>query len=286
MPNTQSLGPNSTPQLYLEDHYNRLVEQVNTQQQNLAAQQPDQMTYDRELQKIQRDFDTQRADIMAKLETMRQTQSMADLQFITPDDAQEAMWGQVLPPEVHKKMFPKQEVDMSGAPYSPEQMGKYGGTIESFLKTAGEKRTGIGGWDWTKKDAPPTLSTMLDRYKTWQQSIGYSGMSPSRQGQVDSEWDAWVTKKGWDKVWSPKLEGVKALRAKGPTTRSYSKMAKGTPTGPREATNPLQDSIAASLPKKREPKPVAATKRVYAKNPQTGERVFSDDGGGTWQKAE
>ena len=106
----------------------------------------------------------------------------------------------------------------------------------------------------------------------------------SQQGQIDNEWDAWVADKGWK--WNPNSKEILAARAKGPLTRGYGSQFRGTPTGPREAVNPLQDSIAADLSKRRKPEPKPKPEpepRIWARNRSTKKRMFSDDGGQTWQ---
>ena len=283
----QEIGPASTPQLYFESQFKLSQQQSLQRYQNLQKQfQSQQIDYEtavKEIADMQSEVDTQREAFQSSMQMMQQSQKFVDLGLITPEQHQEAMWEQVLPKEVFEKLYAEPEEGPTRVPFSPGKVGEYGETIESFLGTAGTIKRKMFGIDWLRRDLPkdPTLSTILERYDAWRTSIGYDAMTFSQQRQVDSEWDAWIANKDW-KQWSPNLEAVKGRRAKGPLTRSFGAQFRGTPTGPREATNPLQVSIAADLPKRREPKPEPQA-RIYAKNKKTGKRLFSTDGGKTWQ---
>jgi len=76
-------------------------------------------------------------------------------------------------------------------------------------------------------------------------------MTPTEQRQVDGEWDAWLDNKGGDWKWDATSKYVRAERAGGPLTRAYGSQFRKTASGPSAAVNPLQMSIAQSLPKKK-----------------------------------
>lgn len=292
----QMIGPASTPQLYFENQFKLSQQQTLRRYQNLQKQfQTQQIDYEsavKEIADMQAEADAQTEAFQSGMQMMQQSQKFVDLGLITPEQHQEAMWAQVLPRELQEALYPKPEQGPTRAPFSPTQMegpGKgtigYTETIEPFLRTAPIKRKGAFGIDWLKKDIAPSLSRILKAYDAWRTSIGYGSMTFDQQGQVDYEWDLYVEEKGW-KNWSPKLEAVKTRRARGPLTRGYGSRFRGTPTGPREATNPLQVSVATALPKQKEPKPKPEPQpRMWARNPKTKKRLFSDDGGQTWQSA-
>ncbi len=284
MPGYQEIGPASTPLLYLENQNQLMQQQAADWERNLQGQGLDDETYAGEIQNKQAEIDDFMAEFQAKMQMMQQSQRFADMNIITQEESQEAMWAQVLPRELHEKIYPQQA---QRVPFSPAQISRYEETVEEFAISAERigKRRGTFGIDWLKKDVAPALSTMLEKYDAWKVSIGYDAMTFSQQNQVDNEWDTWIRNKGW-KNWSPELEAVKTRRAKGPLTRTYSPQFRGTPTGPREATNPLQDSIATDLSKRRKPEPKPKPEpqpRIWARNPKTKKRLFSDDGGVTWQ---
>lgn len=288
MPRIQEIGPASTPMLFLENQNRSELQRISQQYENLQqqyrTQQIDYETAAKEIADMQAESDTQTEAFQSNMRMMQQSQKFVDLGIISPEESQEAMWAQVLPRELHEKMYPKESAGPRRAPFSPGQMENYQETIEEFAGSAEKrgkrKKFGI---DWLKKDVR-TQKSILNKYNTWKINIGYGAMTPSQQGQVDNEWDAWIADKGWD--WNPDSKEILAARAKGPLTRGYGSQFRGTPTGPREATNPLQDSIAADLSKRRKPEPKPKPEpepRIWARNPKTKKRLFSDDGGRTWQ---
>ncbi len=284
MPRIQEIGPASTPLRLLENNSQRYQQEAADWERNLRGRGLDPESYAKEIQAKQEEIDQYLAEFESKKQMMLQSQKFVDLGFISPEESQEAMWAQVLPRELHQKMYPKESADPQRAPFSPGQMKNYQETIEEFAVSAVGKKYGMFGWDWAAKDKPPTQKLLLEKYNSWKVNIGYSAMTSSQQGQVDNEWDAWVADKEWD--WNPNSKEIKAARAKGPLTRGYGAQFRGTPTGPREAINPLQDSIAADLYKRRKPEPKQKPEpepRIWARNPKTKKRLFSNDGGRTWQ---
>ena len=291
MPRIQEIGPASTPMLFLENQnrseLQRISQQYETLQQQYRTQQIDYETAAKEIADMQAESDAQTEAFQSNMRMMQQSQKFVDLGIISPEESQDAMWAQVLPRELHEKMYPKESAGPQRAPFSPGQMSVHEELIEEFALSAGRagKRRGAFKIDWLKKDVAPSLSAILEKYDSWKVNIGYSSMTFSQQGQVDNEWDTWIRNKGW-KNWNPELEAIKTRRARGPLTRAFGSQFRGTPTGPREATNPLQDSIAADLSKRRKPEPKPKPEpepRMWARNPKTKKRLFSDDGGRTWQ---
>ncbi len=282
MPRIQEIGPASTPILFLENEnqqtQQRFSQQYEDLQQQYRRQQIDYETAAKEIADMQAESDAQTEAFQSNMRMMQQSQKFADLGIITPEEHQEAMWAQVLPRELHEKMYP-QAADPQRAPFSPGQMENYQETIEEFAKSGKEKRRGLFRVDIFAKDVH-TQKSLMKQYNTWKVNIGYGAMTSSQQGQVDNEWDAWVADKKMK--WNPQSKEVLAARGKGPLTRGYGSQFRGTPTGPKEAINPLQTSIALSLPKQPKPKEEPQP-RIYARNPKTKKRIYSDDGGGTWQ---
>ena len=280
----QMMGPTSTPQLYFENQFKLSQQQSLQRYQNFRNQYEtgaiDIDTFTKEAQNLQTAADEQTEAFQSGMQMMQQSQKFVDLGLISPEKSQEAMWAQVLPRELQEALYPEPEQEPTRAPFSPKRVEEYEETIEPFLKTAPIKKRGAFGIDWLKKDIAPSFSRILKAYDAWRTNIGYGAMTFDQQGQVDYEWDLYVEEKGW-KNWNPKLEAVKTKRARGPLTRGYGAQFRGTPTGPREATNPLQVSVATALPKQREPKPEPRP-RMWARNPKTKKRLFSDDGGKTW----
>ncbi len=282
MPRIQEIGPASTPILFLENNSQRYQQETVDWERNLRGQGLDPESYAKEIQNKQEEIDQYLSEFESKKQMMQQSQKFVDLGIISPEDSQEAMWAQVLPKELHQKMYPKESADPQRAPFSPGQMENYQETIEEFAKSGRPTKKKFGV-DWLAKDVH-TQKSLLKQYNTWKVNIGYNAMTSSQQGQVDNEWDAWVTDKGWK--WNPNSKEILAVRAKGPLTRGYGSQFRGTPTGPREAVNPLQDSIAADLSKRRKPEPKPKPEpepRIWARNRSTKKRMFSDDGGQTWQ---
>ncbi len=87
-------------------------------------------------------------------------------------------------------------------------------------------------------------------------------------------------------MWDPGSKEIIATRGKGPLTKDYGAPARGTPTGPREPADPIANSIIADLSKRRKPEPKPKPEpepRIWIRNKSTKKRMFSDDGGQTWQ---
>ncbi len=289
MPRIQEIGPASTPMLFLENQnqseLRRISQQYEYLQQQYRTQQIDYETAAKEIADMQAEADAQTEAFQSNMRMVQQSQKFVDLGIISPEESQDAMWAQVLPRELHEKMYPKESADSQRAPFSPGQMETHQEYIEDFLKKGKKPTKKKFGVDWWAKDVH-TKKSLLRLYDTWKVNIGYDIMGAGRQGQVDNEWDAWVIDKYGKENWNPESKEVLAARGKGPLTRGYGSQFRGTPTGPREATNPLQDSIAADLSKRRKPEPKQKPEpepRIWAKNPKTKKRLFSDDGGRTWQ---
>lgn len=260
----ETMGPASTPQLYLKNQYRLLQQQAADWERNLQTQGLDEQSYTQAVQDMQKQLDGQISAFQARSQQLQQTQSMIDLNLIgDPDAGMEAMWSAVLPEETMQAMFPKQERPDSSR-LSQTEMGHIGKSVEQFAsqipKTTIKKRYSWTGLDWPVRDIRGrSQADIIKMYTAWKNSIGYGkgadGMSPIERRQVDTEWDAWIaTQKGTWK-WNPNSNQVKALRAGGPLTRVYGAEFRKTPTGPTEATSPLQLSIARALPKKKENDP-------------------------------
>lgn len=286
MPRIQEIGPASTPILFLENQnqveQQRFSQQYEDLQQQYRRQQIDYETAAKEIADMQAESDAQTEAFQSNMRMMQQSQKFVDMGLLSPEGHQEAAWRLALrdQPELLDEMYPRQAADPQRAPFSPGQMETHQEYIEDFVKKSKGPTRKKFGIDWLAKDVH-TQKSLLRLYNTWKVNVGYNAMTASQQGQVDNEWDAWIVgKKGWD--WNPNSKEVLAARGKGPLTRGYGSQFRGTPTGPREAITPLQSSIALSLPKqpkpKKEPQP-----RIYIRNRSTKKRMFSDDGGQTWQ---
>lgn len=292
MPNFNDFGPSSTSQLYLENQYRLFQSQAADWERNLQAQRLSPEDSANAFKDKQEELDKQVAAFQAKAEELRQTQSMIDGGLIDPIAGMEAMWATVLPRETMQAMYPKQPEVSKREPLSAkemEELSSEGGSIEQFASQAEmsvTKRHGPGGIDWMKRDIKVrSQASIMKMYRAWKTNIGYGegtqGLTPIERRQVDGEWDAWVAEKGKSWKWDTTSKYVRAERATGPFTRSYGQQFRQAPTGPREAIGPFQLSIAQALPKKTEPGSKLEP-RIWAKNPKTKKRLYSDDGGKTW----
>ena len=286
----QMMGPTSTPQLYFENQFKLSQQQATQQYQNWRNQYEtgaiDIDTFTKEAQNLQTAADEQTAAFQSGMQMMQQSQKFVDLGLISPEQHQEAMWAQVLPRELQEALYPEPEREPMREPFAPGKMDLYQETIEEFAASAPKsipRKRKFAGIDILRRDIRvPAQKDLLQKYKSWKINIGYGAMTADQQRQVDNEWDAWVAAQKGDWNWNPQSKEVLAARAKGPLTRGYGAQFRGTPTGPREATNPLQVSVATALPKQKEPKPEPQP-RMWARNRKTKKRLYSDDGGKTWQ---
>jgi len=257
MPNNLLSGPSSTPQLYLENQYRLLQKQAADWEKSLQAQGLNEEDYANEIGQMQEQITEQVTAFQAKAQELRQTQSMMDLGIIgDPAAGMEAMWAAVLPKEVRQAMFPKPETESRRAPFSTGAMKGIAESVEEFTKdvpkTTLQKRYGPGGIDILKRDIRGrSQKDILEKYQSWKRFIGYADFTAVQKRQVDTQWDDWVAAQGKSWKWNTASKTVRAERASGPLTRAYGSQFRRTPTGPLEATNPLQNSIARSLPKKK-----------------------------------
>lgn len=290
MPNTGLPSPASTPQLMLENNYRQMQDWGRKRDQELRSLGLDDEMLGEKLQELQAEVDKRRADIETNINTVRQTQNWIDLGIIDNATGEKLKWGAVVPKEALDMMFPEPETGPGfyRRPFTPGtkgQMEEYRKTIKQFVGAA-EIDVPWG------QDKPPTYESLLKQYKAWQTSIGYHGaLSNAEQRQVDREWDVWVKSTYPETAWYPQArQEIRALRAKGPITRGATArfLPSRTPLGPGEAGNPLKDNIVANLPKQpqaQSEQPEDKPARINIKNKKTGKRMFSDDGGRTWQNA-
>ncbi len=272
MPGIQQIGPPSTPQLYFENQFKLSQQQISQRykslQQQYRSQQIDYETAAKEIADMQAEADEQTKAFQSGMQLMQQSQKFVDLEIISPEENQEAMWAQVLPRELHQKMYPKEAAESQREPFSPTEMVKYKDTIEYFAERGKptKKKFGVDRW---AKDIH-TKKSLLKQYATWKVNIGYGAMRSYEQAQVDNEWDNWAIDEGHDTgkpgtdVWNPGSKEILAARGKGPLTKDYGAPARGTPTGPQEPANPMADSIAADLFKRRKPEPKPKKKQKTA----------------------
>lgn len=257
MPQFDSIGPSSTPQMYLENQYQLLQKQTADWERGLQSQGLDEESYAKAISEKQEELNKQVAFFQAKSQELQQTQSMMDLGQIDEDKGMEAKWTAILPDEVKKAMFPKPEDEPDDSRFSPGQMEKIGGTIKQFAsqtpKSMIEKRYGAGKTDWLARDKRGySQADTTKKYLAWRTYVGYDGMAPIEKKQVDMQWDDWIAGAKGTWKWNPKSDPVKALRARGPLTKAYGSQFNKTPIGPNEAANPLQMSIAGVMPKKKQ----------------------------------
>ena len=258
MPNTGLPSPASTPMLMLENNYRQLQEWGGRQEQELQSLDLDDEMFADRMQKLQTDYDKQRADIETNMNTVRQTQNWIDLGIIDETAGSKLKWRVVVPEEALDMMFPEPETvpeaDTSRRPLTPDQLGDL--RIKAFVKKAKVAMPGRNR---------PTYESLLKQYKAWQTAIGYHGkqFTNTEREQVDREWDTWVKNTHPETAWYPQArKEIRALRAKGPITRGFTARFRQTPTGPREAGDPLKDNIIANLPKQRQPTPEAQPEPV------------------------
>ncbi len=259
MPDFNSNMPASTPQLYLENQYRLLQSQAADWEKNLQSQGLDEEAYANEIGRMQEQITEQVSAFQAKAQQLTAIKGMAG---ITMDEeaATKANWAAVLPREVIEAMYPKPEDEPDRGRLSINTLDKISDSIEEFgvqiPKTTVEKRYGksLGMTaDWLKRDVKGyAQADVMKMYLKWRTMIGYDGFeSPIERRQVDQEWDNWVASQKGNWKWNPDSKLIKAYRARGPLTRAAGSPYRQTPTGPLEATNPLQNSIARALPKKK-----------------------------------
>ncbi len=244
MPNTGLPSPASTPMLMLENNYRQTQAWLDKREQELQSMELSSDKFAEGIDKLQVDYDTRMDDIETNMNTVRQTQHWIDIGIINETMGAKLKWGAVVPKEALDMMFPEPDTGITRRPLTPDQMVDYRTIIKDRVNKAEEVDV-PGFWD------RPTHATMLKQYKVWQTEVGYAGFQAHVQRQLDQEWDIWAEKES-KASWNPAANEVRALRAKGPISRSFSARFRGTPTGPREAGDPLKDNIIANLSKKKE----------------------------------
>jgi len=252
---SQTAAPVSTPQLLLENNYRQLQDWGRRQERELRSLGLDYDTLADRMQRLQIEYDKKRADIETKMNTVQQIQHWMDLGIIDQSAADKLKFKAVLPEEVTNIMFPESKPAKLGRePFTPGQLENFQPRIKAFAEAAEVKVP----WG---RDKPPTFERLLKQYKAWQTSIGYNALTNTEQEQVDKEWDDWVKVTYPETAWYPQArKEIRALRAKGPISRSVTARFRQTPIGPKEMGSPLKDNIVANLPKKKQPEILAQPK--------------------------
>lgn len=193
---------------------------------------------------------------------------------------QEAQLRMELGPEAERLVFPTERVGR--APFTPAGLRGYRAFMEPFAEAAKQQR----GWEW---GTPVRLQEdLVKQYLAARSQAGYDdpAWTPKQRQQFDTEWDDLMASERNYK-WEPEAPEIRSLRAVGRLTRAVAKNI--TPLGAsvvkkkRRFTMPTEPMTFGM---KIAQKIVSPTKARYAQNPDTGERIVSNDGGKTWQKAQ
>ena len=185
--------------------------------------------------------------------------------------------------EAESLVFPTEGTGRT--PFSPAALKGYRAFMEPFAAAAKEQP----GFEW---GTPVRLQEDLTRqYVAAREQAGYSDLrfGLTNRRQFDAEWDDLMASERNYK-WDPKSLEVKSLRTTGrlqqAATKNVSPLGASVIKKKRFAlpTEPMTFGMEAASriisPGKSKPE------IRYAQNPNTGERIKSEDGGRTWQKAQ
>lgn len=266
--------PNTTPQLVLQGQLQKLQRDYSQKEKSLPRDNVDPVEYNKEIVRLQKEFDSQ-YDYIAELGgQFDQTQLLVDAQLIPADRANEAMWRMILPSQTAQAMFDKPKGSDAGTPMSVATLtGKpMTRSITGFAEGA-EKR---GTWtslvkDYTKQE------DLIKQYSAWRDFVGYESRPAVQQRQLDIQWDDMMTADKSNR-WNPKDPAISALRAKGPLTRAAAVTPKpGTPIVGTRGVSPFVTHIETKL----NDKPINPSPLIQVMKPDgTSVRVPSKE----WEK--
>jgi hypothetical protein len=193
---------------------------------------------------------------------MKQTQLLADMNMIDPQQATYGMWQMVLPKEIASRVLPAAPARPStgsDAPFSPGALwgsgekageGGYVPGIKEYASSAPNIQTGLGRM---LPGAPRSHESLVPKYKAWREFIGYEGLNPTKQNQVDKLWDEYM--KGTDnyKSWNPQDPEVQKMRSRGPAASTLRTVPQASATVVPQSRYPLAEGIRKEMPKTSQP---------------------------------
>lgn len=228
---------------------------------------------------------------------VQKIQSLADAGQIEPDAANEAKWRLVLPLNAETAMFPKRfSTDpypqgtiesrvVKGQEANPvlKNMIDYAESAEPESKdvTATRRGRGSGLFNWFEKEAKD-IQSLLDKYQEWQTNSGYNYLNnPVKQGQLDTQWDAYMRSdsrfENWfsDEKKRKPIAEVQALRSTGQIGRAMK--SRLIDVSSNMSSSPMASSIRTKIPAA--PLGVVSTPQPKRLDKQTAVQILRRAGG-------
>lgn len=219
----QPLPKTESPYDILDNRAKEIQQYFQRQGRILEQTQLTNTQFQKGLMALKAGFDEQMFRQNQYRQQLKTVESMIQKGNISPQAGQRAMWQLVMPSETAKAMFPTERAGRAGAPFSPGTMERYREDMEGTIK--GIAKESLSLWEQFKyggreeKEKTPFVN-LLQRYQNWQATIGYRGMNPTQQRQLDLQWDKTMQSERY-KAWNPNLSSVKSLRAKGRISRPF-----------------------------------------------------------------
>lgn len=238
--------PQLTPQLLLQSQLKQLQEQTKAKEQLLPKGDP--VTYAKQIQQLQVDFDKKKKAIVDLGQQFDQISTIAQAGLIPQENADEAMWRMLVPTEVAKAMFPKQTSE--GAPLSPSALT---GKPMTDMMTGFMNATPMQG-NWSPTPNHFKQEDLTKQYVAWRDLIGYDQRPSVQQNQLDTHWDRTMQVDPRYK-WNPANPEVAALRSKGQIAQTiankYYRKPSGTTPVPQETATPFSQHIEQQINKQK-----------------------------------
>lgn len=242
--------PKSTPGLILDNDLQQKLQYMKMLGDRIIASNLPQAEHDAAVDKLDAATNDVIFEHNEKVRKLQETQQLMDLGVLDSQKGEQALWNMVLPQEAAAAQ-PSLRVAEPGAPFAPSSLKNYASTAKEFALAA----PSTGEWFTGSDNEPRSEEALLAKYRAWKQFIGYDALTPTKQRQVDGEWDATMkAKPKWK--WDPASEAVRSERPQGPLSSAYMKKRPTALDG--AGSNPISESIRkqvdTSLARQEKPK--------------------------------
>lgn len=245
------------PMDILSGHLDSLQQTFRQKEQQLRSltEGPNRITpaqYASQIQRLQADYDQQKAQITQTQGTFSVLQSAIESGRIDPDTGRKAMYSLVLPKEAVYALYPKAEAasaEPTRRPFSPTALLDYADTAAEFAQAV-DRRSFFS--PASAEIVPQT--DLLKQYTAWRTQSGYDSLTANEQRQLDAEWDA-VMRGDPRRQWDTSDPQIKALRTYGdPVLRAAA-----------TRVSPLARELAAEQKRQQPPAPKQAASKASAR---------------------
>lgn len=230
-----------TPGRILQERYGRFEQHLRSQSNreigNLKNQRLPAAQAQQQLNKIVKKYrgvvDQERYKLGQQTQQLEHIQSLVSAGNITQEAGNRAAWNMVMPREVAEAIQPERQT--SGTPFAVGSLQSTAmlGSIKSHADAAPD----IRGLEWGRPRKKK--EDLVIQYQRWRDYVGYESLNPTKQNQLDIQWDAYMRgNEAYEQWWSDKKDKrtpaveIQALRPGGRIAGAMRKRISGTPIVP------------------------------------------------------